>query len=111
MGRGGLGGKKLGGGDEGTVMSIIKWRPNMGAIEDALSVVRKAEDIVQRHRQIETPSRPAQPTDGIAGRSFPIRPPSPPVYTALQRYQADVPIITDQIELPRMCASRRMPWM
>jgi hypothetical protein len=90
-------------------MSLIKWRPNMEAIENALSVVKK-QDVVQQ-QPISTPA--------IIDRVFHVRPTTEmaPRYTSLDSSlsrpygEANVPVIRDQVELPRMCASRRMLWM
>jgi hypothetical protein len=97
-------------------MSIIKWRPNMDDIEKALAVVKKAE--------IERPS-PGQAGSyleirrqaEIIDRVFEVRPAVQPRFTvnynppAIAYGEANTPVIRDQIELPRMCASRRMPYM
>jgi hypothetical protein len=78
-------------------MSLIKWRPNMDAIENALSVVKRQDVIEQTSTQLDL-RRPAE----IIDRVFEVRP----------RAYGDIgPAIRDQVELPRICASRRMPWM
>jgi hypothetical protein len=91
-------------------MSIIKWRPKMDAIEKALTVVKKKDVQSTPGSSLELRRQP-----DIIDRVFEVRPSSGwgsnTTLNTNSHREIGTPIIKDQIELPRMCASRRMPAM
>ena len=80
-------------------------------MEKALAVVKKPEiSIAGRTGYIE--HRQPDIIDRVLYVRPEIQPWVPVSHPPVVPYgEANVPIIRDQIELPRMCASRRMPWM
>lgn len=76
-----------------------------------VTAVKKPENSIAGRTHVFSPNPPAIIDRVFEGRPG-VQPWAPASHSPVVPYgEANVPIIRDQAELPRMCASRRMPWM